>query len=219
MIALKFLAADGRGRYSGYAWPLPVAGRPGPWVEASGPLEPGRVGIHALEPGELAHWLDDGLWRIELGGRVRRVERILVAERGRLLERIEAWDAAAAFDLAVGCALRTRERAAAVLAEAGRGEAAATLHATTDLEQLLALATSLAADGDRRVARALAFVEDLAGDALEALRDDRANGGAAAWAACACDEAVQGARALAGAAAAQAERAGQSAWLAARLSL
>src|SRR6266542_3248172 len=60
-----------------------------------------------------AIYLEHMRWTIELDGRVDREEGVLVAERGRLLERVEAWNAEAARDFALDCARRLRERAEA----------------------------------------------------------------------------------------------------------
>lgn len=118
MKALKFLADGSTGRFSGIAWPVPHGSEPGAWLEAGGTLELCRTGIHACLPEGLLGWLDDELWEIELGGRVEEVEDAVVGERGRLLRRVEAWDA--------GCAA---EFVAAVSARATAGDLAGDLPA------------------------------------------------------------------------------------------
>jgi hypothetical protein len=65
--AYKFLAADGRAVFSGFAWPLPN-GAPGDWVETR--VELCRSGVHACRPGDLAYWLAPTLYEIELGATV-----------------------------------------------------------------------------------------------------------------------------------------------------
>ena len=106
MNAYKFLADGRTGPFSGFAWPPP-----GEWVEADGPVDVCRRGVHACEVGDLPEWLSDELWRIELEGEIARTGEILVAERGRLVSRVDGWDEAAASDFARACAERLRERA------------------------------------------------------------------------------------------------------------
>jgi hypothetical protein len=89
MRAYKFLSADGRGVLSGFVWPLPNGG-PGQWVEAE--VELCRSGIHACRPGDLSYWLAPALYEIELGGDVAEAGMKLVAPRGRLVRRIDAWN-------------------------------------------------------------------------------------------------------------------------------
>jgi hypothetical protein len=98
MEAYKFLAAGSRGPFSGHAW------TPGDWAEAEGDLEPCRNGVHALPADALAPWLDEELWAIELDGEVVHSDGILVGRRGRLVRRVEDWDAQAAGRFARACA-------------------------------------------------------------------------------------------------------------------
>jgi hypothetical protein len=112
MRAHKFLAPGALGPFSGFAWPGPDASRPGAWVEWDGPLVPCASGVHALRVGVLPAWLDDELWSVELEGPVVEDDGVLVAGRGRLVERVEAWDAAAAREFARGCVERARAYAA-----------------------------------------------------------------------------------------------------------
>jgi hypothetical protein len=85
MRAYKFLAAGRRAPFSGFAWPK------GEWVGADA-LEPCRSGIHACRPEHLAYWVMDELWAIELDGDLVESELKVVARRGRLVERISAWN-------------------------------------------------------------------------------------------------------------------------------
>lgn len=107
--AFKFLASGCVGRFSGFAWP-----GPGEWVEAEGPLQPCRSGIHGVGRDRVCEWLDDELWRVELDGDLLRLDGVIVARRGRLVSRVDAWNADAATDFARACAERLRERAGAV---------------------------------------------------------------------------------------------------------
>lgn len=104
MIAWKFLAPGSVGPFSRFAWPTPSGGVPGPWVEAV--VHPCATGIHACEVGHLPFWLHAELWEIELEGAVMRTERKLVAPRGRLLRRVDAWDRDAMRAFCEDCAAR-----------------------------------------------------------------------------------------------------------------
>jgi hypothetical protein len=70
---------------SGFTWPL------GEWVVVHGELEPSRRGVHACRPGDLAYWLDEELWAVELDGELRELDRLVIARAGRLVQRIETW--------------------------------------------------------------------------------------------------------------------------------
>lgn len=90
MIAHKFLRQDGASAFTHFRWPLPNGG-PGPWVEAQ--VAPCRSGIHACRPPDLPFWINDVLYEIELDGDIAEEATKVVAPRGRLLRRIDAWDA------------------------------------------------------------------------------------------------------------------------------
>ena len=86
MILVKFL---GRGRvalYTGYEWPLDE------WVDADGPLDLCANGPHACRDVNLAGWIDDELWLIELDGDQETHADVVVAQRARLVRRVDAWD-------------------------------------------------------------------------------------------------------------------------------
>ena len=104
MIAYKFLGAGGVGPFSGFAWPLPRGRAAGPWVEATPSLC--SSGIHACLVSDLPYWLNSELWEVELDDPVRSTRK-LVAGRGRLLRRVEAWNRDAMCAFAASCAERT----------------------------------------------------------------------------------------------------------------
>ncbi|HXF97980.1 MAG TPA: hypothetical protein VNJ46_05135, partial [Gaiellaceae bacterium] len=112
VIAYKFLREGAVGPFSGVRWPAPAGGRPGAWLEAEGALETCVAGVHACPPGALAYWFDEELWRVELAGEVLDEGTVLVARRGRLLERVAGWPAVAR-DFAEDCRERALGRAAA----------------------------------------------------------------------------------------------------------
>lgn len=103
MIAYKFLAPGAVGRFSGFRW------QPEQWVDA-GATDPCRSGIHACRPRDLPIWLDAELWEIELEGEIVERDRQVVASRGRLTRRLDAWTPSLAQDFGRFCARRTRKR-------------------------------------------------------------------------------------------------------------
>src|SRR5687768_16278909 len=94
--AWKFLAAGAVGPFSRVAWPTPAPAGPGDWVRAR---EPGALcmgAVHACRIADLPWWLNDELSEVELEGDVTPARRKVMAERGRLVRRVEAWGPAAA---------------------------------------------------------------------------------------------------------------------------
>ena len=88
MTAYKFLAADGLGVFSRFAWPLPD-GRPGAWVESE--VELCRAGIHACRPADLPYWLAPRAVRDRARRRAVDEQPLkVVAPRGRLIRRVDA---------------------------------------------------------------------------------------------------------------------------------
>jgi hypothetical protein len=113
----KFLRADAVSPFTGFEW---VAGR---WVIAED-VAACAVGIHACRDGDLPYWLTDELWRIDLGGPIVEEEHKVVAQRARLLDRVEAWTADAARQLTAACVARAAWHAAEELRTAGYEEEA-----------------------------------------------------------------------------------------------
>lgn len=98
MRAYKFLAKGAVGTFTGFAWPAP-----GAWVDVGGPLDPCRNGIHVCRPHELAHWLHEELWELEVDGEQLDATDCLVVRRARLVRIITGWDAAGAERFARAC--------------------------------------------------------------------------------------------------------------------
>jgi hypothetical protein len=103
VIAYKFLDAGAVGPFTGFRWPV------GEWVEAIA-VDPCLQGVHACRPRDLPVWLGRELWEIELFGDILEQERKLVAARGRLTRRIDAWNELLAQEFGRFCAQRTRQR-------------------------------------------------------------------------------------------------------------
>jgi len=108
VIAYKFLRRDGTGVFSGFAWPLPDGG-PGEWVDAR--VDPCGSGIHACRRADLPLWAGRALYEIELAGDIVEQASKVVAPRGRLLRRIDAWDDALRDEYTRMCAGRAHELA------------------------------------------------------------------------------------------------------------
>jgi hypothetical protein len=166
VIAYKFLARGAVGPFTGFAWPAPSAAAPARWVEAPDRQE--DHGIHACRARDLAFWLDAELWRAELADPVSDGQRQVISPRARLLERIAAWDEAAARGFAEACLWRARDFCAAAF----RGESAVDARpldgATTVLELRSAARAVCAARPSGALAPALCGYLAEAVDFLEA---------------------------------------------------
>ena len=104
MKAYKFLRPGRRGLFSHFVWPAP-----GAWLEApDGPLLACRNGLHACRVEDLAYWIANELWEVELDGEQIGAPDAVVARRGRLIRPIEAWSADAPQIFARSCAARAR---------------------------------------------------------------------------------------------------------------
>jgi hypothetical protein len=116
VIAYKFLRPDGTSLFTSFRWPLPGDGGPGEWVEAS--PDPCRSGIHACRAEDLPYWAGRALYEIELDGPIVEEATKVVATRGRLLRRVEAWDDATREEYTRMCA----DRGIELVRAAGLGE-------------------------------------------------------------------------------------------------
>ena len=97
------------------AWPAPLASAPhdAPWLQAAdGPLVACRNGLHACMVEQLAYWISDELWEVELGDEWIETRHSVIARRARLVRRIEAWEGAAALEFTEACRERARTQAA-----------------------------------------------------------------------------------------------------------
>ena len=109
MIGYKFLRPDGTSMFTGFRWGLPGAG-PGPWVDAD--VDPCRSGVHACRADDLPLWVGHVMYEVEIDGEIVKTASKLVASRGRLLRRLEAWDERVRDAYAQMCAERAHELAA-----------------------------------------------------------------------------------------------------------
>jgi hypothetical protein len=211
--AYAFLAQGAVAPLTGFAWSTPTDPKPGAWVDAdTAPSE----ALRGCIADHLPYWLDDELWNIELAGALSQRDHLLVAERARLLGRIEAWVEPLAWEFVTACARRVAGRAATALREDGQYDAAGSLEQAQSLEEL-DLAASAAADAERPASSLAGYTADVCFYARDA--------GVAARGACV--GAKMATYALAGDPAdvpahgerLEAERAWQAAWLTERLGI
>ena len=104
MIAYKFLADDGTGIFSRFHWQL------GEWVEAE--VDPCRSGVHGCRTRDLPYWIAPALYEVELDGEIVDQGLKVVAPRGRLTRRIDAWNAESREAYSQMCIARAAELAA-----------------------------------------------------------------------------------------------------------
>ncbi|GAO01736.1 hypothetical protein PSR1_00596 [Anaeromyxobacter sp. PSR-1] len=165
MIAYKFLSRGAVGPFSGFRWPTPDGGAAGPWVEARP-----EDGIHACRPVDLPYWIDEELWDAELSDDARETSHQLVASRGRLVRRVEAWpEIARAF--AAHCSETVRARVEAALAAGGvTAERAALLRGYSGDAEAFARAGNVAAAAFAAARAAAVLAGDPEGFAAERSR-------------------------------------------------
>jgi hypothetical protein len=112
MKAFKFLRPGRVAPFTRVTWP-----KPGEWVESDGDVDLCRSGVHALEPRALPVWIAEELWRVELEGAETVAPGIVAGTRGRLVERVEAWNDETAREFARACAARVSDAPAGLAAE------------------------------------------------------------------------------------------------------
>jgi hypothetical protein len=101
--AYKFLDHGGVAPFTGFRWPV------GEWVDG-GRVDPCRSGIHACRVGDLPVWMGKELWEVELDGEIVERERQVIAQRGRLVRRVDGWTDELLDGFGELCARRTRTR-------------------------------------------------------------------------------------------------------------
>lgn len=216
MKAFKFLGLDGATVISGVVWPLPEGSSPGAWLEVTA-VRPCREGIHACRPEDLSYWIHHELYEIELAGEIAESRHKVVAPKGRLLRRLDAWSAGVATELAVWCTWRVRDAAVSVLRQEGDDAGADRFAAATTTDELIEATVPRAAEPDASVAATVAV---LARDAAAASagRHYAIAPFIASWAAGHAAAGFDGGQAAFNAGYAN-ERRAQSDWLAGRLEL
>jgi hypothetical protein len=141
LIAYTFLSTGAVEPMSGFAWP-----EQGAWVEAkTAPSE----ALRGYPAGDLPYWFDDELWNVELAGAMTERAHVLLAERARLLGRIDSWSEPLAWEFVTACAQRVVNEAAAALRDDRRAGDAEQLEAAGDLADLERSASVAAAHAGR----------------------------------------------------------------------
>jgi hypothetical protein len=171
MKAPKFLGVGSVGLFSGYAWPTPKSSRLGPWVTVGGALKPGSNGIHACSRSSLVDWIDDELWVVELGGAIIEADGLIIARRGRLVQRVSAWNSATALAFATDCVLRVRDHAVHSLHTVGRSQEAAAIQRVQEPIPLQSIAIDVLEGLSGKARSAVEYVAD-AVELLEGGRPD-----------------------------------------------
>jgi hypothetical protein len=92
LVAYKFLSSDRMSPFAHVLWPEPGRG----WVRASAAVGLCRRAVHACYTRDLAYWLDQSLWRVELAGQIVAGPSKIAADRGRLLDQVDGWPKAGA---------------------------------------------------------------------------------------------------------------------------
>jgi hypothetical protein len=158
VIAYKFLDGEGRGVFSGFRW---TDRPPGDWIE-TGRVVACREGVHGCRSADLAWWVNEELWELELDGDVVEAGRKVVARRGRLQRRLDEWSDGAATEFTHATIFRARDAAVAV-AGSGSDEMAALAACDRIGEIRPAALTALAALDDGTPAHlSVGFVVDAA---------------------------------------------------------
>lgn len=208
MRAYKFLRPGRVGPFSEFVWPERT------WVDAGAKLELCRAGVHACRRDQLAYWLAEELWEVELD-RIQEEDLQVIASRGRLLGRVTGWDEEAQSDFAVECVRRAASYAAAELREHRLDAAADTLAGAHELDELTARAQQASNTATEVVGAGSAA--DLAGYVVDAA--SYARGGDIVGTAFVAAHAAFIHQPLDVDDPFRAERAGQAQWLARRLGL
>lgn len=156
MQAYKFLDRHLISPITGTAWSPDVR------VEAAAAV-PCREGVHACRPDDLAHWLSDRLFVIELDGDIVEGDRKLVATRGRLVGEVGGYREALA-EMSETMAWAARDRAVAVLRDEGDTTLADRFAAATTMPELAALVPTTGSSTFGRLVAGLAA--DVADDTL-----------------------------------------------------
>jgi hypothetical protein len=150
MLAYKFLDSGGCTVITGSRWPRPDGDEPGPWVEASS-VRPCREGVHACRGPDLAYWISDQLWEIELDGEIVDTHHKVVGQRGRLVRRITEWSPACASEMGAWGAWRSRDLAETILRDGEQEDLAGEIGESSTLAELAATGARIADaldDGD-----------------------------------------------------------------------
>jgi hypothetical protein len=149
MLAYKCLAPGAVGPFTGFAWPAPASGGPGPWVTA--PSDEPHRWIHVCRVEDLPYWLCEELWKVELDGPIREAPMQLAAPRARLVERVSGWTAATAHAMGEAVSARLQELSGALLDTQGLSREAALIRAASSFDAIREAARAVRAGGGASV--------------------------------------------------------------------
>jgi len=157
-------------------------------VEAEGELVMCENGIHYCDgEKQLLSWLNSQIYEIEVDGEEMRGDDKCIAQRGRLLRRIEAWNECEARLFACDCAEHVLEHFETCYPDDNRPREAIRMARrfangeATDEERAAAWAAAWAAAGDAAWDAAWAAARDAAGDAAWAAAGDAARDAERQW--------------------------------------
>ncbi|MGH2820879.1 MAG: hypothetical protein ACRDJ5_09520 [Actinomycetota bacterium] len=108
----------------------------------------------------LPYWMSKELWACELEGSVLEQGHVIMADRGRLLGRVEAWDLDVSRSFAEACATRACKGAAALLGQASASREADELMAAETTKERGAVAGGLGGRFDPPLSHALGYAAD-----------------------------------------------------------
>ena len=111
--AFVFLRSGARSVFADATWPMPREAAAAEWV-TSDPGSPG-ASVSGYRIGDLPYWTSDELWEVELASPVTVHETRCNAPAGRLIARIDMWNAATATRFATNAVMHSRDGVAAAL--------------------------------------------------------------------------------------------------------
>lgn len=212
----KFLARGGVGPFSGYRWPVPrVSDAAGEWTTADHPLEPCRGGLHLCRQADLALWIHEELYLVDVEGDLVEHASFVLARRARLVRRVGAWGRESAHRFSCDCAWRVRDHAVEALRRVGRDQDADRLSGCVTMDQLGRATRLLGDGGGTDVVRLVGYAGDAATYAASAATSTGWAAAGATTAFIAATAAGSAAGPGQGRAAVSAERTLQGQWIAA----
>jgi hypothetical protein len=90
----KFLTADNKGEYSKFDYTeyLPDGDKPGKWLPEIETLSICKSGYHACKASNLLEWINAQLFEVEFDGETLDGNNKTVAQRMRIIRKIETWN-------------------------------------------------------------------------------------------------------------------------------
>jgi hypothetical protein len=103
----KFLTEDNKGEYSNFDYTkyLPNGDKPGKWLPKIEIISLCEIGYHAFKADYLLSWINAQLFEVEFDGETIDSDNKTVAQRMRILRKIETWNDKTARLFACWCAI------------------------------------------------------------------------------------------------------------------